>query len=146
MKNLVEYINEATNKDRMFMGLTSRRTQEDFAFKPGEKVFMIKYTTHHYEAQLREVFEIAKVGKNNVKLNTTDNFYTSKKFDKYGICVEKNVSRDTVYWVLYNAELSHEEEIEQLLTRGSCSWGFSADTKQANYNARLQEMISEVTE
>ena len=145
MKNLTEYIYEAINKDRMFMGKTSPRTQEGFAFKPGEKVFMIKYTTHHYEAQLREVFEIAKVGKNNVKLNTTDEFYTSKKFDKYGICVEKNVSRDTVYWVLYNAELAHEEEIEQLLTKGSCSWGFNVDWRQKNFNVDLQEMISEIT-
>lgn len=147
MKNLIEYINEAANKAGMFMGKTSRRTQEDFSFKPGEKVFMIKYTTHRYEAQLREVLEIAKVNKKNVKLKTTRDYYTTKNFDQYGICVEKNPVGDTLYWVLYNAELAHEEEIEQLLTRGTCSWGFSINSQRyPDYVEELQGMISEVTE
>ena len=37
MKSLVEYINEALNKDAMFMGATSKRTDDNFKFTEGEK-------------------------------------------------------------------------------------------------------------
>lgn len=149
MKNLLDVINEVLNKEGMFMGKTSRRTQEDFKFNTGEKVMLIKFDTDGYEAYLRGVFEIDKVTKNFIKLKSDEEFYTSKKFDKYGICVVKEKNRyrgnSTAYWVLYNAELAHEEEIDQLLTRGSCTWGFKVDWRQDNYNDRLQEMIDKIT-
>ena len=94
MKDITLYITEAANKDGMFMGKTSKRTEEDFTFEKGEKVLLIKYTTHRYIAQLRSAnYYVSKVGKNSVTIASNDPNYQSTidtlkfKFDKYGIYV-----------------------------------------------------------
>lgn len=148
MKNLTDFINEASNKERFFMGATSRRTQSDFKFNAGEKVILIKYDTDGYNAQLRDVYEIDKVGKNSIKLKG-DEYIAAKKFDAYGICVErkKNAYRgnSTLYWVLYNADLADDNDIIQLMEKGTNSWGFHPENrKAASFAAELKEYIDEL--
>ena len=148
MKNLTDFINEASNKERFFMGATSRRTQSDFKFNAGEKVILIKYDTDGYNAQLRDVYEIDKVGKNSIKLKG-DEYIAAKKFDSYGICVErkKNAYRgnSTLYWVLYNADLADDNDIIQLMEKGTNSWGFHPENrKAASFAAELKEYIDEL--
>lgn len=121
---------KTSNKEAYFMGKTSKRTQDAFSFVPGEKVMLIKYTTHHYEIQPRGVFEIDKVKKNNVTLKHEDDFYRDYlKFDICGICVKrkntKAYGKETDYWVLYNKELLNDKDIQEILTKEGCSWGFS---------------------
>jgi hypothetical protein len=148
MKNLTDFINEAANKEGLFMGATSRRTQSDFKFNAGEKVVLIKYDTDGYNAQLRDVYEIDKIGKNSIKLKG-DEYIAAKKFDAYGICVErkKNAYRgnSTLYWVLYNAELTDDNDIIQLMEKGTNSWGFHPENRKAStFAAELKEYIDEL--
>lgn len=137
MKSIVNYINESINKDAMFLGKISRRTADDFTFKVGEKVLLIKYDTDGYIAQLRGVYNIKKVNKNSVIISHDDPDYQDTidtlnlKFDKTGIMVKKNKNKyrgnSTAYWVLYNKELIEDEnqnDITELLDKGSVLWGF----------------------
>lgn len=145
MKDIKDFINEAANKEGFFMGATSRRTQGDFKFNAGEKVVLIKYDTDGYNAQLRGVYEIDKVGKSSIKLKG-DEYTADKKFDAYGICVErkKNVYRgnSTLYWVLYNVDLADDDDIIQLIERGTNSWGFHPEKRKAPiFAAELKEYI-----
>ena len=148
MKTLTEFINEASNKERFFMGATSRRTQNDFKFNAGEKVILIKYDTDGYKAQLRGVYEIDKVGKNSIKLKG-DEYYAAKKFDAYGICVEREKNKyrgnSSRYWVLYNADLANDNDIIQLIEKGTNSWGFRPAKHDApTFAAELKEYIDEL--
>lgn len=142
MKDITLYIAEAVNKDAMFMGKTSRRTEDSFTFTVGEKVLLMKYDTDGYEAQNRGIYEIGKVNKNSIILKSDDDFYKELKFDKYGIFVKKNKNKyrgnSILYWVLYNKELSNDKDIEELLKDGSCSWHFSYP------NARKKECIKDL--
>lgn len=137
MKDIVNYINESINKDAMFLGKVSRRTADDFTFKVGEKVLLIKYDTDGYIAQLRGVYNIKKVNKNSVIISHDDPEYQhtidtlNLKFDKTGIMVKKNKNKyrgnSTAYWVLYNKELiedKNQNDIDELLDKGSVLWGF----------------------
>lgn len=137
MKDIVNYINESINKDAMFLGKVSRRTADDFTFKAGEKVLLIKYDTDGYIAQLRGVYNIKKVNKNSVIISHDDPEYQhtidtlNLKFDKTGIMVKKNKNKyrgnSTAYWVLYNKELiedKNQNDIDELLDKGSVLWGF----------------------
>lgn len=148
MKDISTFINEAINKEHFFMGATSHRTQSDFKFNKGEKVLLIKYDTDGYKAQLRGVYEIDKVGKNSIKLKG-DEYIASKKFDAYGICVqhEKNRYRgnSTLYWVLYNAELADDDDIVQLIEKGTTAWGFSVRAAdKPEFSAELKQYIDEL--
>lgn len=148
MKDILTFINEALNKERLFMGATSRRTQSDFKFNKGEKVILIKYDTNGYKAQLRGVYEIDKVGKNSIKLKG-DDYISSKKFDTYGICVEREKNRyrgnSTNYWVLYNAELADDDDIIQLMEKGTNTWGFSVRAAdKPEFSAELKQYIDEL--
>lgn len=148
MKTLTEFINEASNKERFFMGATSRRTQSDFKFNAGEKVVLIKYDTDGYNAQLRGVYEIDKVNKNSIKLKG-DEYIVAKKFDAYGICVEREKSayrgNSSRYWVLYNADLSDDNDIIQLIEKGTNSWGFHpAKHNVSTFTTELKEYIDEL--
>ena len=122
---------KTSNKEAYFMGKTSKRTQDAFSFVPGEKVLLIKYSTHRYKAQLRGVYEIDKIKKNNIELKHNDEFYKSLKFDICGIFVKKQKNKylgnSTDYWVLYNKELSNDKDLTELLSTGSCSWHFSLE-------------------
>lgn len=148
MKNIVDHLNEAlANDNAMFMGKTSRRTQDDFNFNPGEKVILIKYGTDGYEAQLRGIFNIDKVNRNSIKIKG-EGSVTDKKFNKYGICIEKHKNsyrgNRTNYWVLYNKELTNEEELEQLINNGTCSWGFKVNQNKPEFTKELQKCINEL--
>ena len=148
MKNLIDFINEAANKEGFFMGATSRRTQSDFKFNAGEKVILIKYDTDGRNAQLRGVYEIDKVGKSSIKLKG-DEYTAAKKFDVYGICVERNKNayrgNSTLYWVLYNAELADDDDITQLMEKGTNSWGFHPSNHDApTFTAELKGYIDEL--
>lgn len=154
MKNITLYITEAANKDGMFMGKTSKRTEEDFTFEKGEKVLLIKYTTHRYIAQLRSAnYYVSKVGKNSVTIASNDPNYQSTidtlkfKFDKYGIYVKKDKNKytgnSTDYWVLYNKALADDKDIQELLDKGNCSWGFSFNNKDDDKKC-LKEYIDEI--
>ena len=138
MKSIVNYINESINKDAMFLGKISRRTADDFTFKVGEKVLLIKYDTDGYIAQLRGVYDIKKVNKNSVIISHNDPDYQhtldilNLKFDKTGIMVKKNKNKyrgnSTAYWVLYNKELiddKNQNDITELLDKGHVLWGFN---------------------
>lgn len=148
MKAISTFINEAINKEHLFMGATSRRTQSDFKFNKGEKVVLIKYDTDGYNAQLRGVYEIDKVGKNSIKLKG-DEYIVAKKFDSYGICVEHNKNKyrgnSSLYWVLYNAELADDDDIVQLMEKGTNNWGFSVHSSDAQeFSAELKQYIDEL--
>lgn len=154
MKDIKQYILEAANKDAMFMGKTSKRTEEGFAFEQGEKVLLIKYTTHRYIAQLRSAnYYISKVGKNGVTIASNDPEYQSTidtlkfKFDKYGICVQKSKNKytgnSTDYWVLYNKALADDKDIQELLDKGSNLWGFSFNDKDKD-KKDLKKYIKEI--
>lgn len=113
---------------------------------------MIKYTTDGYEAQLRTLVKIDKVSGNSIKIKSdsgNDDFYSSKKFDKYGICVEKNKSKyrgnSTIYWVLYNKDLVNDTDINELIADGSCSWGFKIKRNPNECIKELKQYISEIT-
>ena len=155
MKDIVNYINESANKDAMFLGLTSRRTDDDFEFKPGEKVLLIKYDTYGQEAQVRSGnLEVEKVLKNSIRIKDADDpddtFYKELKFDKKGIFVKKNnnkyLGKSTLYWVLYNKELADDEDLKELLDRGGNSWGFHiADGRfHDDYIKTLKKKIKEL--
>ncbi len=147
MQSLANFITEAKNTESMFMGKTSKRTEDGFAFEKGEKVFMIKYTTHHYVAQLRGVYDVKKVGKNSVSIESTNEYEAGLKFDKFGIAVVKQknkyLGKSTDYWVLYNKTLANDKDIEELLEKGTCTWGFSFSDKDED-KKRLQGYVDEI--
>ena len=154
MKDINIFLTEASNKDGMFMGKTSKRTEEGFTFEKGEKVLLIKYTTHRYIAQLRSAnYYVSKVGKNSITIASDDPDYQSTidtlkfKFDKYGIYVNKNKNKytgnETLYWVLYNKALADDKDIQELLDKGNCSWGFKFSDKDED-KERLQGYINEI--
>lgn len=156
MKNITTYITEAANKDAMFLGKTSRRSDNEFSFNTGEKVLLIKYSTDGYIAQLRGVYNIKKVNKNSVIISHDDPDYQSTidtlglKFDKKGIMIKKDKNKyrgdSTIYWVLYNKELIEDEkqnDIEELLGKGSVEWGFHFRNKEADLK-KLKKYIEEI--
>jgi hypothetical protein len=152
MKTLKDMLLEASNTEGFFMGKTSIRVNDDFKFNAGEDAILIKYTTDGYEAQLRNLVKIDKVSRNSIKIKSSsgnDEFYSSKKFDKYGICVEKNKNKyrgnSTIYWVLYNKELANDTDINELISNGSCSWGFKIKHNPAENIKELKQYISEIT-
>ena len=149
MKNIKEYIVEASNKEAMFLHKDGIRTSEGFTFNQGEKVLMIKYSTHHYEAQLRGVYNVKKVNKNNISIESSNDYEANLKFDKTGIAVikqkNKYLGNSTDYWVLYNKELIDDEDIKELLNDGHCSWHFGfVDTRKNEYIKELKKYIKEV--
>lgn len=166
MNNLKEYITEKLkldkdiqisdtssdkkykSKDGMFVGLNSIRNSEDFSFTPGEKVLLMRYTTHGYQAQIRDVFEINKVNKNTISLKSDDTFYSNMKFDIKGIRVVKDKNKylgnSTDYWVLYNKELLNDKDIDELLNKGNCSWGFKFLGDKSKNIDLLKEYISQL--
>lgn len=149
MKNISDFILEASNSEAMFMGKTSRRVEDDFTFTKGEKVLMIKYSTHHYDAQLRGMYDVKKVGKNSVAISSPDNSVEdSLKFDKYGICVikqkNKYLGKWIDYWVLYNNELINDKDIEELLDSGHCNWGFGFGNNKNERIKSLKEYIEKM--
>lgn len=135
MKDIKDFILEASNTEHMFLGLTSRRTDDDFTFNVGDECILIKYDTHHYAAQIREMVKIVKVLKNNIvveyldeKYADSNDFLKTLKFDKKGIYVQKNknkyLGKSTLYWVLYNKELVDDKDLQELSSDKACSWGF----------------------
>ena len=157
MKNITTYITEAANKDSMFLGKTSRRSEDEFNFNAGEKAILIKYDTDGYIAQLRGVYNIKKVNKNSVIISHDDPDYQSTidtlglKFDKKGIMIKKDKNKyrgdSTIYWVLYNKELIEDEkqnDIEELLGKGSVEWGFHFRNKEADLK-KLKKYVKEIT-
>ena len=149
MKDIKEFILEAANKEAMFLHKNGIRTSEGFTFTEGEKVLMIKYTTHHYEAQLRGVYDVKKVNKNSISIESTNDYESKLKFDKTGIAVikqkNKYLGNSTDYWVLYNKELIDDKDIEELLNNGHCSWHFGfVDTRKNEYIKELKKYIKEV--
>ena len=152
MKTLKDMLLEASNTEGFFMGKTSIRANNDFKFTEGEKAILIKYTTDGYEAQLRDLVKINKVSGSSIKIKSdsgNDDFYSSKKFDKYGICVEKNKNKyrgnSTIYWVLYNKDLANDTDINELIADGRCSWGFKIKNNPARNINELKQYISEIT-
>lgn len=152
MKTLKDMLLEASNTEGFFMGKTSIRANNDFKFTTGEKAILIKYTTDGYEAQLRDLVEINKVSGNSIKIksdNDSDGFYSSKKFDQYGICVEKNKNKyrgnSTIYWVLYNKDLVNDTDINELIADGRCAWGFKIKRNPTECIKELKQYISEIT-
>lgn len=156
MKNITTYITEAANKDSMFLGKTSHRSEDDFNFNTGEKVLLIKYDTDGYIAQLRGVYNIKKVNKNSVIISHDDPDYQSTidtlglKFDKKGIMIKKDKNKyrgnSTTYWVLYNKELIEDEkqnDIEELLGKGSIEWGFHFRNKEKDIK-ELKKYVKEI--
>lgn len=156
MKNITTYITEAANKDSMFLGKTSRRSDDDFNFNAGEKAILIKYDTDGYIAQLRSVYNIKKVNKNSVIISHDDPDYQSTidtlglKFDKKGIMIKKDKNKyrgdSTIYWVLYNKELIEDEkqnDIEELLGKGSVEWGFHFRNKEKDIK-ELKKYVKEI--
>lgn len=156
MKNITTYITEAANKDSMFLGKTSRRSDDDFNFNAGEKAILIKYDTDGYIAQLRGVYNIKKVNKNSVIISHDDPDYQSiidtlgLKFDKKGIMIKKDKNKyrgnSTTYWVLYNKELIEDEkqnDIEELLGKGSIEWGFHFRNKEKDIK-ELKKYVKEI--
>lgn len=156
MKNITTYITEAANKDSMFLGKTSRRSDDDFNFNAGEKAILIKYDTDGYIAQLRSVYNIKKVNKNSVIISHDDPDYQSTidtlglKFDKKGIMIKKDKNKyrgnSTTYWVLYNKELIEDEkqnDIEELLGKGSIEWGFHFRNKEKDIK-ELKKYVKEI--
>lgn len=146
-------INEAANKERLF--LAGLRVSEDFSFKEGEKVMVIKYDTHHYRITPDEVYTVTKVNKNSVKFDTDSDFLKKLKFDKYGINVNVNknkyIGNSTQYRVLYNKALLEEKDndIEKILAskEGTCPWGFSFNTTEENvkrYKKEIKDMVKEI--
>ena len=153
MKSLVEYINEALNKDAMFMGATSKRTDDNFKFTEGEKALLIKYDTHGYAVQLRGIVNIDKVNKKSIVISSDnadyDDFYKGLKFNNYGICVVKNKNKylgnSTQYWVLYNKELIDDKDITELLEKGNNTWGFKFHhVNKDEYIKDLKKYIKEI--
>lgn len=156
MKNITTYITEAANKDSMFLGKTSRRSEDDFNFNAGEKAILIKYDTDGYIAQLRGVYNIKKVNKNSVIISHDDPEYQSTidtlglKFDKKGIMIKKDKNKyrgdSTIYWVLYNKELIEDEkqnDINELLDKGRVEWGFHFRNKEKDIK-ELKKYIKEI--
>lgn len=156
MKNITTYITEAANKDSMFLGKTSRRSEDDFNFNAGEKAILIKYDTDGYIAQLRSVYNIKKVNKNSVIISHDDPDYQDTidtlglKFDKKGIMIKKNKNKyrgnSTTYWVLYNKELIEDEkqnDIKELLDKGRVEWGFHFRNKEKDIK-ELKKYVKEI--
>jgi len=149
MKNLESFITEAMNRESMFMGLTSKRTSEDFHFIPGEKVLLIKYDTHHREVQLRGIYEIDKVNRKSIVLKG-DEFYRNLKFDEHGIYVQRNKNKylgnSTCYWVLYNKALVHDKDLQELCANGHNTWGFMFHSNQRQeYIKELEDYLNELS-
>lgn len=136
------------SKDGMFVGKTSIRASDDFSFTPGEKVLLMKYDTHGYQAQVRDVFEINKVNKNSISLKSDDSFYTDMKFDIKGIYIKKlknkYLGNSTNYWILYNKELLEDKDIKELLKDGNCSWGFRF--KGVNVKEQIEDLKNCISE
>ena len=156
MKNIITYITESANKDSMFLAKTSRRSEDDFNFNTGEKAILIKYDTDGYIAQLRSVYDIKKVNKNSVIISHDDPDYQSTidtlglKFDKKGIMIKKDKNKyrgdSTIYWVLYNKELIEDEkqnDINELLDKGSVEWGFHFRNKEKDIK-ELKKYVKEI--
>ena len=156
MKDITSFIVEAANKDSMFLGKTSRRSEDDFNFNTGEKVLLIKYSTDGYISQLRGVYNIKKVNKNSVIISHDDPDYQSTidtlglKFDKKGIMIKKDKNKyrgdSTIYWVLYNKELIEDEkqnDIKELLDKGRVEWGFHFRNKEKDIK-ELKKYIKEI--
>ena len=156
MKNITTYITEAVNKDSMFLGKTSRRSEDEFNFNAGEKAILIKYDTDGYIAQLRGVYNIKKVNKNSVIISHDDPDYQSTidtlglKFDKKGIMIKKDKNKyrgdSTIYWVLYNKELIEDEkqnDIKELLDKGRVEWGFHFRNKEKDIK-ELKKYVKEI--
>ena len=156
MKDIKLFILEAANKDAMFLGKTSRRSDDDFSFNTGEKALLIKYSTDGYIAQLRSVYNIKKVNKNSVVISHDDPDHQNTidvlglKFDKKGIMIKKDKNKyrgdSTIYWVLYNKELIEDEkqnDIEELLDKGSVEWGFHFRNKGEDIK-KLKKYVKEI--
>lgn len=156
MKDITSFIVEAANKDAMFLGKLSRRSEDDFSLNTGEKVLLIKYSTDGYIAQLRGVYNIKKVNKNSVIISHDDPDYQDTidtlglKFDKKGIMIKKDKNKyrgdSTIYWVLYNKELIEDEkqnDIKELLDKGRVEWGFHFRNKEADLK-KLKKYIKEI--
>ena len=156
MKDITSFIVEAANKDAMFLGKLSRRSDDDFNFNTGEKVLLIKYSTDGYIAQLRSVYNIKKVNKNSVTISHDDPDYQSTidtlglKFDKKGIMIKKDKNKyrgnSTTYWVLYNKELIEDEkqnDIKELLGKGRVEWGFHFRNKEKDIK-ELKKYVKEI--
>ncbi len=156
MKDITSFIVEAANKDAMFLGKLSRRSEDDFSLNTGEKVLLIKYSTDGYIAQLRGVYNIKKVNKNSVTISHDDPDYQSTidtlglKFDKKGIMIKKDKNKyrgdSTIYWVLYNKELIEDEkqnDIKELLDKGRVEWGFHFRNKEKDIK-ELKKYVKEI--
>lgn len=156
MKDITLFIVEAANKDAMFLGKLSRRSDDDFNFNAGEKVILIKYDTDGYIAQLRGVYNIKKVNKNSVIISHDDPDYQNTidvlglKFDKKGIMIKKDKNKyrgdSTIYWVLYNKELIEDEkqnDIKELLGKGRVEWGFHFRNKEKDIK-ELKKYVKEI--
>ena len=156
MKDITSFIVEAANKDAMFLGKLSRRSDDDFNFNTGEKVLLIKYSTDGYIAQLRSVYNIKKVNKNSVTISHDYPDYQSTidtlglKFDKKGIMIKKDKNKyrgnSTTYWVLYNKELIEDEkqnDIKELLGKGRVEWGFHFRNKEKDIK-ELKKYVKEI--
>jgi len=140
-------------KDGMFVRKTSIRADENFSFKPGEKVVLVRYWSHGYEAGPRGVFEINKVNRKSVTIKDVngndrlggDNFYEGLKFDIKGICKTK-LAKDNSYWVLYNKALIDEGgDIKELLEKGNTTWGYSFRYKEKERKEELKKYVEEVS-
>ena len=128
-----------TRKDGMFVRKTSIRADENFSFKQGEKVVLVRYWSHGYEAGPRGVFEI-----NGYYWGNGDNLYEGLKFDIKGICKTK-LAKDHTYWVLYNKELIDEGgDIEELLNKGSTTWGYSFRYREKERKEQLKKCVEKV--
>ena len=156
MQDITTYIVETANKDDMFLGKLSRRSEDDFNLNAGEKVILIKYDTDGYIAQLRSVYNIKKVNKNSVIISHDDPDYQDTinvlglKFDKKGIMIKKDKNKyrgnSTTYWVLYNKELIDDEkqnDIKELLDKGRVEWGFQFRNKEEDIK-ELKKYVKEI--
>lgn len=153
MKSLQEYITESSyvsNKLGYFMGKTSRRTQEDFKFTPGEKAILISYRDYGRFAVLSsKLHTIEKVDKNSVKIKSDGEWLPlDLKFNKYGICVMQHHTRygkSNIYKVLYNAELANDKDIEELLNTGRCAWDYRFPQQSREEDTELlKKLLNEI--
>lgn len=140
MKSLTEYIRES--KAITFLTADKNDPRANVTWTEGEPVFIVKYDEHHYRASHWNVSTIKKVNKASIIIDT-DNEYVNK-FDKNGILKKhtknKYLGTYDTYWVLYNKSLIDSSDINELVNKGTNSWGFkfANDEDKKNFTKEVK--------